>query len=44
MVLTGSISDETVEEMKEAGVNDCLYKPFQQKDLFEMIKKILPSV
>ena len=44
MVLTGSISDETVEEMKKAGVNDCLYKPFQQKDLFEMIKKILPSV
>jgi CheY-like chemotaxis protein len=41
IILTGSISQEATERMKDAGVNDCLYKPFKQKDLFEMIRKNL---
>lgn len=41
IVLTGSVSQEATERMKVAGVNDCLYKPFQQKAFIEMIRKNL---
>jgi len=40
VILTGSISNETVEKMKLAGASDWIFKPFQQKDLLDMIKKL----
>jgi CheY-like chemotaxis protein len=41
VMITGNVSSEATEQMKDAGVSDYLYKPFQQKDLFEVIGKYL---
>jgi len=41
IMITGNVSQEASAKMKEAGVSDFLFKPFQQKDLIEMAGKYL---
>ncbi|WP_367328874.1 hybrid sensor histidine kinase/response regulator, partial [Lentimicrobium sp.] len=41
VMITGNVSPEATEQMKDAGVSDYLYKPFQQKELFELIGKYI---
>ena len=41
IMLTGNISPEAGEQMGNAGVSDFLIKPFQRKDLIEMVSKHL---
>ncbi|MBK9355812.1 MAG: response regulator [Bacteroidales bacterium] len=41
IMLTGNISPEAGEQMGTAGVSDFLIKPFQRKDLIEMVSKHL---
>lgn len=41
IMITGNVSEEAKIQMKEAGVSDYLFKPFQQADLLGLVGKYL---
>ncbi len=41
IMITGNVSEEAKAQMKEAGVSDYLFKPFQQADLLGLVGKYL---
>lgn len=41
IMITGNVSEEAKTQMKEAGVSDYLFKPFQQADLLGLVRKYL---
>lgn len=41
VMITGNVTPEAAENMEAAGVSSYLFKPFQQKDLFEIISSYL---